>query len=135
MVLSGLILGLVGSLIDFVSGSLILTQGVMTTNQMGVTMNEYDPYTLAWGIAIFVLGAVLLITAFASISSTGMRRMDLFGVLMSVYGVVMIFIGGAMYSRLTTVMQGSFLTSLAMFSVGVLMVLNGILMRRSMGQR
>lgn len=126
----GLSLGLVGALLDFSTGYLILTQAMMTTNEMGVNMTEYNSSALAWGIAIFVLGAILLVTAIASVSSVGKRRMDLFGVLMTVFGVAMLFIGGAMYSRVTPMMAGYFLSSLGMFVVGALMVLNGILMRR-----
>jgi hypothetical protein len=132
----GLILGLVGALLDFTTGYFILERGVMritTMNGMGQTMTEYNSSVLAWGIGVLVLGAMVLITALASLSSLGMRRMNLFGALMIVYGMAMLFVGGAMLTGLApmTMTEGyTLLSSLGMLVVGALMLLNGFMMNR-----
>lgn len=65
----------------------------MTANDMAMSTVEYNISSLAWGIGIFALGAVLVITALAaSISPFGMTKMGAFGTLMVVYGIVMLFI-------------------------------------------
>ena len=127
----GAALGLVGASIDFISGYLILATSMVTTNSMGVSMTTYSSGEVAWGIGLVALGAVLVFSALATVSSIGMNRMGLFGALMMVYGVAMLFIGTAMYTGLSLMMSGSAISGLAMFVVGALMIINGVFMRRS----
>ena len=98
---------------------------------MGVIMTEHNSTALAWGIGVSGLGAVLIITAIVSLSSSGKTRTHLFGSLMIVYGVAMLLIGGSMYSGIAPMMEGAFLSSAGMFAVGALMILNGALMSRA----
>jgi len=129
--LIGAILGLTGTLLDFSSGYLILTQSMVTTNDMGMIVNRVSPAALAWGVGISILGVILLVTTILSVSSVGTDRMDVFGPLMIAYGVAMLFVGGSMYSGNTPMMQGSLPSSLGMFVIGALMTVNGILMWRT----
>ena len=80
---------------------------------------------------VAALGVVLAATAPAAVLRFSAGRMADFGALMVVYGLVMLFIGGAMYAGLTSMTQVTLFPSSGMFVVGVLMVANGALMRRS----
>lgn len=128
--LLGSVLGLVGAGIDFISGYLILANSMVTTNNMGVSMTAFSPGAVAWGIGLVSLGVVLVLSALALVSSIGMNRMGPFGALMIVYGVVMLFIGSAMYAGFGFMMNGSVVSGLAMLVVGTLMIINGVFMRR-----
>ncbi len=120
------ILGIVGALIDFSTGYLLLSESTMTTNDMGVTLTSYNTFAIAWGIGISVLGIALVLTAVANIFS--MEHVALFGVLMVLFGIIMLFIAGAMYSHVTPIMSGYLVSSIAMSVVGALMISNGIFM-------
>ena len=128
----GVILGLAGAFLDYVSGYLILVHSMMSTNLMGTIMTSYRSSGLAWSVCLFALGTLLLITSIVSISKTGLARMGLFGVLMIVYGIVMLFVGGAMILRITPMMSSYLVSSTGMFVVGALMIINGGIMRRPM---
>ena len=128
--LTGLILGFAGAALDFSFGYLIFVQSMVTTNTMGVSMIEYNSFAVVWGIGLFGLGVLLIITAIASVSSFGNMRMRIFGLLMVVYGVAMLLIGELMYSQIAPMIAGSILSSVGMFVVGFLMILNGVLMVR-----
>lgn len=125
----GSVLGFVGAGVDFISSYLILADSMVTTNSMGVSMTAYSPGAVAWGIGLSAFGAVLVFSALATVSSIGLNRMRLFGALMIVYGVAMIFVGAAMYTGMA-LMSGYIISSLAMFVVGTLMILSGAFMRR-----
>jgi len=129
--LTGLILGFAGAALDFSFGYLIFVQSMVTTNTMGVSMIKYNSFVVVWGIGLFGLGGLLIITAIASVSSFGNMRMRIFGLLMVVYGVAMLLIGELMYSQIAPMMVGSILSSVGMFVVGFLMILNGVLMVRN----
>jgi len=129
--LTGLILGFAGAVLDFSSGYLIFVQSKITTNTMGVSVTGYNSFAVVWGVGLFALGGLLIITTVASVSSFGNMRMQFFGILMVVYGVVMLLTGELMYSQIAPMMIGSFLSSSAMFVVGFLMILNGVLMVRN----
>jgi hypothetical protein len=127
--LLGVFLAVAGSILDFYSGYQILAQSA--TNDMGIVAMQYTSSGLAWGVGIIILGAVLVVTAPAVVSSFGMRRMRTFGTLMVGYGVIMLFIGISMYRGVTPMMQGITLSGLGMMVVGPLMVFNGAVMWRS----
>ena len=124
--LFGVFLGLAGAILDFYSGYQILSQPVIPG---GIGMGQ-NAYTLGWGIGILALGAVLLVTAAASATSSGVHRMKTFGATMALYGIVMLFIGVSMYSGASPMMAGTALSGLGMLAVGALMVVNGAVMSR-----
>ena len=123
--LFGVFLGFVGALLDFYSGYLILTQSTVG----GVIGGNAT--SLAWGVGVFVLGVVLLVTAVASTRPVGKQRMQTFGGMMALYGVVMLLIGASMYSGVTPMMTGATLSGMGMLAVGALMLANGAAMSRS----
>ncbi|MDA4127088.1 MAG: hypothetical protein OK452_07790 [Thaumarchaeota archaeon] len=123
-------LGHSGALLDFFSGNQILSESAVTTGSIGMGENGYTPSGLAWGVGIEGLGVLLLITAVASVTQFGMRRMKIFGAMMAVFGIVMLFIGVSMYSGVTPMMAGTAPSGPGMLAVGALMVLNGAAMGR-----
>lgn len=127
--LFGVFLAVAGSILDFYSGYQILAQS--TTNDMGMVVMQYAGSGLVWGVGIIILGAALVITAPAVVSSFGMRRMRTFGTLMVAYGIIMLFVGISMYRGVTPMTQGITLSGLGMLVVGPLMVFNGAIMWRS----
>ncbi|MGI0078468.1 MAG: hypothetical protein ACRECH_02485 [Nitrososphaerales archaeon] len=125
---TGLVLGILGAALDFNSGYLFVSQSVMMTNDMGVMTTHFDVPALEWGVVLFSLGALILGTSLVSATLFGMQRMRSFGVIMAVYGIAMLVIGSIMYSGMTPMMTGSTFSSIGMFAVGALMVINGVLM-------
>ncbi|MDG6998160.1 MAG: hypothetical protein JRN15_03495 [Nitrososphaerota archaeon] len=130
--IASVLLGLAGASLDYASGYLILTNSMMIVNEMGNMLTSYSSSGLGWSIGLFALGTLLLATSIASFSSAGMGRMDLFGLLMIVDGVVMLLIGGAMFLRVTPMMNGFIFSGIGMFVIGALMIVNGGFMRRPM---
>jgi hypothetical protein len=129
------VLGLVGAVIDFIAGISFISQSMVTSNDMGVMVTQYNQNAIDWAIGLFILGGFLLVTSLLSVSSFGMMRMNIFGPMMIIYGIVMIGIGVVMLSGMTPMMNGSLYSSLAMFVVGIAMLLNGLLMTiRSSGK-
>jgi hypothetical protein len=121
----GGVLGFVGALLDFYSGSLLLAG----TSEMGTVTQSGGGIDAVWGVGMTALGVVLIVTALAEILPYGAQRMGDFGALMGLYGIVMLFVGSMMYAGLTS-MQGT-LPGLGMLVVGALMVVNGAAMRRT----
>jgi len=131
LLLFGACLGIAGALLDFYSGSSFLSMSMSSTTMMGVTTTHYNAAAQAWGTFLVILGIVLALTAVLSITSLGMMRMPLFGALMMGYGVVMLSIGGLMFSGFTPMMQdqtSTLISSFGMFGVGALMLVNGSVM-------
>ena len=120
----GPILGLAGALLDFYSGYLLLVQSTMGM------MAQSNNSGLVWGIGITAFGVVLVATIIGTGLTRGARKMAYFGALMVVYGVVMLFIGTAMYVGITSMSRGTTFPAFGMFLIGVLMVMNGAMMRR-----
>jgi len=127
----GLFLGFAGAALDFSSGYSLISQSTMTVDKMGVMMTEHNSTVLGWGAGISILGVALVITAIASVTKFGSARMGLFGALMIVFGAIMFAIGGSMYSGIVPLMSYSILSSVGMFIVGALMIVNGLLMTRN----
>lgn len=125
----GVLLGFAGAVLDFYSGYVILAQSWMV-NDMGI-FTGYTSTGLAWGIGVVSLGVVLAITSMAVMFYGRMNRMGDFGVLMIVYGLAMLFIGGSMYLGIAAMMNGAFFPAFAMLALGILMITNGALMRFS----
>jgi hypothetical protein len=123
---SGLILGLVGGVLDFASGAGLLLNGTQQT-MMGNTAVSPQNEVLALGL--FALGAIVIITAIASVMSVGRGRPKLLSGLMLAYGIVMLLVGGSMAGGLVTMMSTP-LYGYAMIIVGLLMIVNGSIMSR-----
>lgn len=129
--LAGFVLAIAGALLDFASTYLIFMQSeTKMQSVMGLPATPMNNSAIIWGVSLTILGAVLVVTAFASISSFGRNNMPTIGGLMLVYGIIMLFLGVSMFSGITPMMQGSLLSSIGMFIVGALMILNGIRMQR-----
>jgi hypothetical protein len=131
LLVSGLVLGIIGAILDFYSGSAFLSMSMSTTTMMGVTTTHYNGSAQYWGIFLLFLGIALLLTAGISITSYGLRQMALFGMLMMGFGVVMFAVGALMYSGITPMMpqqSTTLVSSLGMFGVGALMLVNGSFM-------
>ena len=128
----GVILGFAGALLDFYSGYVLLTSSGMGASEMGTsTLITQDNSTgFVWGVGVVALGAVLAVTAVASLSLMGARMKDL-GALMVVYGLAMLFVGASMYAGITSMVQGAPFPSMGMVGVGVLMIANGTMMLRT----
>jgi|GEM_PF-4679214 len=128
--LFGMILGFAGALLDFYSGYLLLTHSGMEEPGMGVITGNSASGSV-WGVGIVALGAVLAVTALATLWSKGTEMRDM-GALMLVYGAAMLLIGASMYAGITSMAQGSLFPASGMFLVGALMIANGAMMWRSM---
>ena len=123
----GLVLGVAGALLDFYSGYQLLAG---PTTMPGEMVTVRGGPSLAWGVGISALGAVLVVTTLAMLLPRGARMMEEFGALMVVYGAAMLFIGLSMYLGATSMMQGAAASGVGMLIVGVLMIVNGARMRR-----
>jgi hypothetical protein len=128
--IAGLVLGVVGALLDFYAAYSIISQSAATGEAMGVMVTQYSPYGLAWGAAVLVLGALVAASAVLGVTSLGMRRMGMMGTLMAAYGVAMLLVGAAMSSGAVQMMGGALASGIGMLVVGALMVANGAWMRR-----
>ncbi len=97
-------------------------------------MVHYSGSAIAWGVFVTILGVLLVVTAVANVSLIGMKRMSLFGLLMVLYGLVMLLLGALMYSGVIPLMMEknfALVSSLGMFVVGALMLVNGSIMTRT----
>jgi hypothetical protein len=122
----GLVLGLVGAVLDFYSAYLLYTANPMVLNEQGMAVQSSAG--VVWGFGIAALGVVLAVTVVGAVLTKGLDRMKDFGALMVVYGLAMLFVGGYMLTGLGPMMQGTLFPGVGMLVVGVLMILNGWLM-------
>jgi hypothetical protein len=123
----GLVVGLVGGVLDFASGTALFLGGAQEV-MMGNTGVTRQNELLALGL--FLLGAVVITTAVVSVMSLGKRHPKLLSGLMVVYGIVMLLVGGSMAGGLFSVMSTP-LYGYAMIIVGILMTVNGSSMSRT----
>ena len=123
----GLIIGLLGGVLDFASGAGLLLGGVQHTT-MGNT--SVSPQNEVLALGLFVLGAIVIITAVVSVMSVGRRQPKLISGSMVAYGIVMLLIGGSMVGGLVTMMSTP-LYGYAMIIVGIFMIVNGSIMSRT----
>lgn len=131
LLIFGLVIGIAGALLDFYSGSYFLSRSITQTTMMGVATTRYSEIAEIWGIFALSLGLIVLITSLLNATPFSMGKMSIFGGLMIAYGIAMIVLGALMYSGVTPMMQEQTVTlasSLGMFVVGALMLLNGSLM-------
>lgn len=122
---TGLILGLVGGALDFMSGTSIFIGSMPGGSVMASPMGLPN---IVWVDGLYLLGGAVLVTTFLSVSYLA-KSMRLSGGLMVIYGVVMLLVGWAMSTGTSLMMTPIF--GYAMVVVGVLMLANGSLMIRA----
>ncbi len=125
----GFVLALVGAILDFSAGTLIVrsSSSMSMGGEMGMPLTVAG--TVAWPIFLYSLGVILVATGLLGITKIGMSRMRLFGALMILYGIVMLVIGGSMIIGVTLMMSGM-ISGIAMLFIGSAMIGNGALMAK-----
>lgn len=110
---TGLVLGLAGGALDFLSGHVVSQSMNMGQEQM------------AAAVGLYLLGGIVAVTGLLIVQPSMAPKMRALGALMEVLGVVM-----AVVSSTISAMGPAL--SLGMLGVGGLMMLNGALMQRKM---
>lgn len=82
------------------------------------------------GLALYALGAIVIATAILSIRAVGRAHSEILSILMIGYGILMLLVGGWMSGGFLGMMSMP-LYGYGMTVVGVLMTVNGALMRRT----
>ncbi|OHE55797.1 MAG: hypothetical protein A3K61_03785 [Thaumarchaeota archaeon RBG_16_49_8] len=122
-----LFLSIVGAAVDFSSGTIML-QNAMVSSSKSMMGNTIDIGAVVWGLLLYGLATVLVITGVLGTTRVADGKMPVFGGLMVAYGAVMLVIGSVMFIGITPVMQDILASTLAMFAVGLSMLLNGMVM-------
>ena len=118
-------IGVVGGVIDLIVGFVSLQQS-MPGSSMGMM-----PSGPSWmGYFLLALGIVVLLTGLYMFAAQMMKNRAMFGWLMIIYGMIMLFIGFAMINGMGAMMQGSMLSGTVMIFVGVAMLFSGYNMRK-----
>jgi hypothetical protein len=120
---SGFMLGIVGGLLDF--GSATTT----AIGQGGVVVGGYSMSGSGWAAVLAGLGVLVVAASVLSVTSTGVRHLRAFSVLMVVLGLVMAIVGSFMSGG--AMMGASLVYGYGMIIVGILMVINGAMMLRN----
>ncbi len=123
------LLGIVGGIIDFVAGLALLQPTGMNSMGMRTSMNLF-PSSVA-GYFLLVLGAIVFLTGLFMLSMWMMRHRSGFGLLMLMYGVIMLILGFMMLGQVIFMMQGSTLSGATMIIVGLAMLYSGSTMVRA----
>lgn len=124
---TGLALSLIGAILDFTSGTLIFGASSMPLERsMGMTAITMDANV--WTTILYGLGGLLVITGIAGATRIGTGRMHLTGGIMTAYGVIMLIIGGLMFTRATPMMQSAEFLGIGMIVIGLAMIINGVTM-------
>jgi hypothetical protein len=124
---SGFMIGVIGGLLDFASATtLLINRGTQETGMMTVS----NP-SIWWILGLYVLGALVIVTAVFSIMSLGIRFSKLFSLLMMAYGGVMIASGLVMTTGNLMGTTDLLLYGYGMLILGALMIVNGLTMIRS----
>jgi hypothetical protein len=121
---SSFMLGILGGLLDFASAT-----GVVVSPYGSGMMNQ--PYLggYLWAAILAALGVFVIAVALLSVTTTGMRHLRAFSLLMAALGVLMAVIGTLMSSG--AVVGSSLVFSYGMVIVGILMAINGAMMIRT----
>ena len=113
------IIGLVGGLVDLVVGFMILQQ---TSSRMNMQVSDdgiFGWFLVAFGVMVVMSGGYALVSR--------MMRCREMGVLMVVYGLVMLVIGIGMIEQLfNLMMRGSIISGLVMILIGITMLYCGV---------
>jgi uncharacterized membrane protein len=114
-------IGLVGGLIDLFVGFLILQQNSMMMES--VIMNR-SPQLV--GYFLLILGVIVLLTGGYLLVSKMMKNRFMIGLLMIVYGLVMLVLGTGMIGQFFgSMMQWSSTSGIVMILVGLAMLYSG----------
>lgn len=114
-----------GGIIDLAIGALTLQQP-MPSEPMGMMSGS------ASGGSYFLLGfgVIVLLSGLYMLTPRMIKSRDLFGWLMIIYGVIMLFFGFGMITDLFAMMEGSTISGGVMIFVGVAMLFSGFSMRK-----
>ena len=82
------------------------------------------------GYFLLALGFTVLLSGLYMFTADMMKNRALFGWLMILYGVIMLFLGFEMINGMIVMMQGSTLSGAVMIFVGVAMLFSGFSMRK-----
>ncbi len=121
---SGFMLGIIGGLLDFASATSVVINRGANGMTSGFGVSGY-----AWAAILGTLGVLVTVVAVLSVTSTGVRYLRGFSVLMVVLGLVMAITGSLMSSE--SFAGSSTIYSYGMVIVGILMAINGATMLRS----
>jgi drug/metabolite transporter (DMT)-like permease len=128
--ISGFI-GLIGGLIDAFVGLLILQR-----NPMGMGSPMMSASSAFAGYSLLALGAIVFLTGVYVLVARMMEHRSMIGLLMTVYGVVMLVLGAGMIGQLFNIMmQGSTVSGITMILVGLAMLYSGSQMTRTPGEK
>ena len=115
------VIGLIGGLIDLFVGMWILQPNPMGMGSPVIS----GPNTLA-GYSLIALGAIVLLTGVYVSLARMIEHRSTIGLLMIVYGIVMLVLGAGMLGQLFNIMmQGSAVSGIAMILVGLVMLYSG----------
>ena len=122
---SGFMLGIIGGLLDFASATtVVINQGSQRDDErISSCPGTRGPQSSS------DLGILVVVVAVLSVTSTGVRHLRGFSVLMVVLGLVMAIMGSLMSSE--SFAGSSTIYSYGMVIVGVLMAINGAMMLRT----
>lgn len=82
------------------------------------------------GYFLLALGIIVLLSGLYMFTADMMKNRALFGWLMILYGIIMLFLGFGMINGIIAMMQGSTLSGAVMAFVGVAMLFSGYSMRK-----
>lgn len=99
---SGLIIGIVGSVLAFASGTALLVGGTQGTMMESTSVSPQNEVLALW---LFALGAIVIVTAVVSMMSFGRGHRKLLSGAMIVYGIVMLLVGGSMAGGVVAMMS------------------------------
>ena len=122
------LLGVMGLLLSAIGAVICFTTATLTVQTTSTGMMQQYTSGLWMAISMYALGAALLVTGILGVTAIGMRRMKVFGALMTLYGILMLLSGWIMSSEPSLMVQGVAIWSIGMFIVGVSMIGEGVLM-------
>jgi drug/metabolite transporter (DMT)-like permease len=120
---SGLI-GVVGGLVDIIVGVILLQQPMETQPMMQLSPTSWVGYFL------LALGVIVLLSGMYLLTARMMKRRTAFGVLMILYGIVMLALGAGMLGQMFSMMEGFVISGTVMIIIGLAMLYSGYDMTR-----
>ena len=117
------LIGIIGGIVDFAIGLIILQQPSSAASMMMETSRTQTSISL--GYSILALGAVVLFTGLYMLTVKMMQHRSGFGLLMILYGIIMLISGAGMIGQMFFVMQGSTFSGGLMIVVGLAMLYSG----------
>lgn len=118
------LIGITGGIVDFAIGLIILQQPSSAASMMMETSGTQTS-AISLGYSILALGAVVLFTGLYMLTVRMMQHRSGFGLLMILYGIIMLILGAGMIGQMFFVMQGSTFSGGLMIVVGLAMLYSG----------